>query len=163
MAQQQKTDSRAAFEDLTPQEQEFILALTVDKLSAGKSYAKAFNAHHWTPGALRVAGCRLKQKANVALTLAALTAENHDAATLSLEEHLTELDRLSKAAELAGNYGAAVQAQQLRGKAIGLYIERSEDVTDRKPQDLVDKLAEISPELAAVIARDMGVKQETTH
>ncbi len=45
---------------------------------------------------------------------------------LTLEKHLDKLEEIRDAALKAGNFGAAVTAEVSRGKAVGLYIERSE-------------------------------------
>lgn len=42
----------------------------------------------------------------------------------TLAEHLKRLDALSAAAEAKGKFDAAVKAEELRGKAAGLYVEQ---------------------------------------
>lgn len=49
----------------------------------------------------------------------------------TLTRHVDELQRLKRAAEASHNLGAAVQAEQLTGKALGFYVEKHEDVTPR--------------------------------
>lgn len=66
---------------------------------------------------------------------------------------MQELERLKEIAVNTGNVGAAVQAEQLRGKAAGHYVEKFEDVS--KANDPVDTLKEIarhSPDLAQQLA-----------
>ena len=45
---------------------------------------------------------------------------------LTLEQHVAELARLRKQAESVEQFSAAVKAEELRGKACGLYVERKE-------------------------------------
>lgn len=47
-------------------------------------------------------------------------------AQVSLERHLLDLERLRELAVEKGQIGAAVNAESLRGKACGLYIERKD-------------------------------------
>jgi hypothetical protein len=47
-------------------------------------------------------------------------------AQLSLEQHLDDLKQLRDKAEKEGKFGPAIQAEIARGKAAGLYIDRSE-------------------------------------
>lgn len=157
MAQQKKTDTSEAFAELTEKQQNFVINVTTG-MNKAEAYRAAYDAENMSPAAIRVAACRLAQQPNVSLILDALAAEKYDAARLTLEEHLGELDRLSKRAELAGNYGAAVQAQQLRGKAIGLYVERHEDVTETDPVAALERIAEFAPDLAAQLAKSRGIK-----
>lgn len=45
-------------------------------------------------------------------------------AVYTLAEHLGRLDELSRGAEVDGKYAEAVKAEELRGKAAGLYTDR---------------------------------------
>ena len=77
-----------------------------------------------------------------------------------METHLAELSALRDEAKLAGNYGAAVQAELNRGKAAGLYIERHLDMTKAKTADAdaLKALAELLGDKAAEdAARKMGI------
>ena len=56
-------------------------------------------------------------------------------------------------------------AEQVRGKAVGLYTERTE-VTVNDPTDALKAIAEISPELARAIAKDHNISwpdKDTEH
>ena len=43
---------------------------------------------------------------------------------ITLENHIARLQELSDKAEAAGQYSAAIKAEESRGKACGLYVER---------------------------------------
>ncbi|MDX1488628.1 MAG: hypothetical protein R3268_10540 [Acidiferrobacterales bacterium] len=52
-----------------------------------------------------------------------------EAAQVTLDGHLQQLADLSDKAMKAGQYSAAITAEHYRCKAVGLYVERSENVT----------------------------------
>ena len=43
---------------------------------------------------------------------------------ITLENHIAELQSLKQLAREAGNYAAAIKAEELRGKVCGLYVEK---------------------------------------
>lgn len=49
---------------------------------------------------------------------------------LTLEKHIAELERLKEIALQNGKFEAAINAEVNRGKACGLYVTKTEDVTD---------------------------------
>ena len=64
---------------------------------------------------------------------------------ISAERVLGRLDNLSAKAEQEGNFGAAVKAEELIGKSLGMWVERSLNVT----VDLTDAHLEALRDLAA--------------
>ena len=64
-----------------------------------------------------------------------LRAPALQSAMLTLETHLAEMDRLARVAEENGNLAAAIRAQELRGKAAGLYEDRIR-VTAQRAEDM---------------------------
>lgn len=52
------------------------------------------------------------------------------AGRMTLESHIAELERLKELALEAGKFEAAIGAEVHRGKAVGLYVTKTEDVTD---------------------------------
>jgi len=82
---------------------------------------------------------------------------------VTMESHIAELERLREIALNTGNVGAGVQAEQLRGKAQGHYKENI-DITVNDPMATLREIAQLSPELAAQLAKDQGIEwQETKH
>ena len=70
--------------------------------------------------------------------------------------------RLRKLAESTGNVGAAVQAEQLRGKVEGHYIEKHQDVGEvPEDQALLDAietlLGDDIPNIRELAARKLGL------
>lgn len=67
-----------------------------------------------------------------------VTLEMEQEQRVSLGQHLARLEHLSKAAEGAGNYAAAVAAAVSQGKASRLYVEQSHVVTQAaEPVEIV--------------------------
>lgn len=64
---------------------------------------------------------------------------------LTAERVLARLDNLSEAAEAEGNFGAAVKAEELIGKSLGMWVERSLNVT----VDMTDAHLQALRDLAA--------------
>ena len=66
--------------------------------------------------------------------------------------HIRRLDDLSRGAEEAGNWAAAVAAEKARGQAAGLYIDRKEILTGSIDQlskaDVEEKLKEIEKQFS---------------
>ena len=68
-----------------------------------------------------------------------------------------QLDRLKHLALEAGNHGAAIQAEQTRGKVAGHHIDRVMEI----PADPVETLREIArtqPDVAASLAAAHGIE-----
>ena len=60
---------------------------------------------------------------------------------VSYSRHIKRLDELSRGAEEAGNWAAAVAAEKSRGQAAGLYIDRKEILTGS-----IDQLSKVEVE-----------------
>lgn len=154
LAQQKKTDTFEVgdLEDLTPKQSAFVKGILEGK-TASDAYRAAYDCSEMLPETIWAAASRLRHDSKVAAWLTAARTSNLGSATVTLNGHLQELERLRELAAATGNYGAAVQAEQLRGKAAGHYVEKFEDVT--KGSDPVDTLKEIarhSPDLAQQLA-----------
>jgi len=71
---------------------------------------------------------------------------------VSYSRHIKRLDDLSRGAEEAGNWAAAVAAENSRGQAAGLYIDRKEILTGSIDQlskvEVEEKLREIEKQFS---------------
>ena len=155
MAQQKKTDTFQIgdLEDLDESERVFVEGILAGK-SASDAYRAAYNTEHMQQNSIWTCASRLRNSDKVSSWLQAARMAHLGSARLTLDSHMQELERLRELAAATGNYGAAVQAEQLRGKAAGHYVEKFEDVT--KGTDPVDTLKEIarhSPDLAQQLAQ----------
>ena len=74
-------------------------------------------------------------------------------ATKTVEQHLARLTAMSEAALKASNYGAAVRAEELIGKVLGLYVERF------KQEDAMTD-AQLAAQLGELLAPSLGCRPD---
>lgn len=157
MPQQKKTEAFDVGElpDLTEQQMAFVKGV-LDGQSASDAFRAAYNCENTLPESVWAMASRLRHNVKVVAWLDAARMAKLGSARLTLDNHMQELERLRELAVKTGNYGAAVQAEQIRGKVAGHHIERIEDVT--QPRDPVQTLKEIAaaspdgPDIAARLA-----------
>lgn len=138
--------------DLTEQQMHFVECLLAGK-SASDAYRSAYNCSQSQNNTVWVNASRLRSDANVALWLSAARKAGLDRAAVTLEGHLSELSRLKEIALETGNVGAAVQAEQLRGKASNHYSENI-NLTHNDPTNVLDEIRKLNPALADQLAAD---------
>lgn len=137
--------------DLTPQQMKFVEGLVAGK-TASDAYRLAYDTSNYSQNAIWVDASRLKSHPKVRLWLDALQAAGFTKISCTRDEHLSELERLRNVAEKEGNLGAAVQAEQLRGKVAGHYVERIEaSVEPTNHADRLRKYAQDRPDMAPLI------------
>lgn len=142
--------------DLTDQQRKFVEGLLSGK-RASDAYRAAYNCENMLPNSIWCAASKLRADANVAQWLAAARKAGLGEAVVTLQSHLGELERLREIAIESGNVGAAVQAEQLRGKVGGHYVEQYRDLT-RDPADILREIAAANPSLAAKLAAEQGIE-----
>tara|TARA_R100000008_G_scaffold6300_1_gene3587 strand:- start:1035 stop:1535 length:501 start_codon:yes stop_codon:yes gene_type:complete len=126
---------------LTPKQIKFCLLFVQqgDELSATEC---AIQAGYAKSVAAKTAS-ELRRKPHVAEYIRELRNQEEKRYEVNFNRHLKRLDQLSKGAEGAGNWNAAVQAEKSRGQVAGLYIDRKEIMhgsIDQLSKDEVDKL-----------------------
>ena len=135
---------------LTPKREAFALAF-VETGNASEAYRRAFDATKMKPASIAVNASKLLADTKVALRVQELQSKAADACQVTLEGHLRRLAELSKKAEREGKYSAAVAAEISRGKAAGLYVEKTEltgagggpiETVSRVTRTIVDPKAE---------------------
>lgn len=129
------------------------------EVASGRSKTDAFleaypHAAEWKAVAAHVKASVIVARAEVRERVAYLQARAADAAVFTLAAHLARLNALSIAAQKAGEYSAAVKAEENRGKAAGFYPQKVEltgrgggPIETKQTRDLTDE------ELAAELAR----------
>ena len=142
--------------DLTSQQMEFVRHL-LDGKTATDAYRAAYSTENMLANTIWSAASNLRHDTKVAAWLTAARTANLGSAKVTLEGHVAELERLREIALSTGNVGAAVQAEQLRGKAAGHYVEQIRDVTETDPLKTLEELSRLSPELARKLAEQEGV------
>lgn len=133
---------------ITPKQLVFVERLLAGD-TASDAYRAAYDTTQCQPETVWANASRLRSDTRVQAWLAAARMAGLGKASVSFQEHLRELERLREIALCTGNVGAAVQAEQLRGKAAGHYTERLEVTSD--PQAVVLRLKELLPAVAGLI------------
>lgn len=141
--------------ELTAQRQEFVRLILSGK-SYSDAYRGAFTTDDWSPNAVWVAASRLAADADVRLWLAAARQACLGTHVLTRESHQQQLERLREIAIASGNVGAAVKAEELRGKVAGHQVERVQEIP-HDPADTLRHIAEHQPDLAAQLAQAHGI------
>lgn len=141
---------------LTAQQLDFVKELLSGK-NASDAYRAAYDCSNMLPNTIWCEASKLRNCPKVSQWVSAAKKAHLGASTLSLENHLRELERLKEAALESGNHGAAIQAEQLRGKASGHYVDQIRDLTF-DPHDTLAQIAELSPELAKILANQEGIE-----
>ena len=149
---------------LTGKQMRFVRGI-LDGKNATDAYRAAYDVANMATETIWVEASKLRNSPKVSTWIITARKACLGASKLTLEGHLQELERLKELAMGAGNYGAAVQAEQLRGKATGFYVEQVRDLTEHDPISTLNQLAQLSPELAKRLAEDHGItwQSETAH
>lgn len=114
---------------LSPQRERFAQAVA-SGLNQSDAYRAAYKVRAGTkPNSINVAASQLMANPNIALRVAELRAPAAKAATITLESHLADLQRLRNMAVKEKQFSAAITAEVARGKAAGVHIERA-DITN---------------------------------
>jgi len=152
----------SALPDITPRDMEMVILLA-EGLTQTDAYLQAYKATGYSRPALYVAASKKCGQPAIVEWLDALKSAGAHKAVLSRDAHLLRLSQLAHRAEKAGNYGAAVQAEQLRGKVIGLYVEQVRDVTEAMPDEelLRQVYSKFGPEAAQKQAKALGLDWTT--
>lgn len=146
--------------DLTDKQLEFVKGVLEGKTLKG-SYMAAYDCESMSDPAIMVEASRLRANPKVALFIDEIRQAGASTAVATLESHVAELEKLKTMALNNGNYGAAVKAEELRGKASGLYVEKHEDVGERQAfANVFSEIEKQNAPLAAVLRAAMGSKDD---
>ncbi len=110
---------------LTQKQENFVLAY-IETGNASEAYRRAYEADGMKPETVNVKASQLLRQDKIRIRLEELRKPVTVSAQLTLEQHLSDLEKLRELAKEEGKYGPAVQAEIARGKAAGLYVERSQ-------------------------------------
>ena len=109
---------------LTQKQENFCLAY-IETGNASEAYRKAYNADGMKPETVNRKAKELLDNGKITARLEELRKPVAESARITLEQHLSTLEELRELAKQYGKYGPAIQAEIARGKAAGLYVERS--------------------------------------
>lgn len=141
---------QAGLPELTDKEFVFVNALLSGK-NQSDAYREAYDAENMAPASVWSEASKRRNSPKVTQWLDYILENGAEDLTVTKESHIRELESIKRQALAKDNYGAAVQAEQLKGKASGLYTERMEVVGDgsdlatiqsRLKQELGDDLAQ---------------------
>lgn len=154
------TDETAdALPELTPQQTDFVRAILAGK-SATEAYREAYDCSNMALTTIWSRASEMKRHGKVSVWIREARKAKLGTAVLTIDSHIQELERLREIALETGNVGAAVQAEQLRGKATGIYIERHADVTPPDPTRALLQLARSDPVIGRALAAKFGLDVE---
>lgn len=112
--------------ELTKKQEDFALVY-VETGNASEAYRRAYDVKPGTKeSTINRTAKELVDHPKIAARIAALRAPVVEKAGLTLEKHLDDLLRLRNMAVKDAKWTAAIQAEIARGKAAGLYVERTE-------------------------------------
>ena len=149
-------EAGADLPDITDQQRRFVEGILSGKTSSD-AYRAAYDCSNSLCSTVWAEASRLRSDYKVAAWLAAARKAGLGHTVVTLAGHIAELERLREIALDTGNVGAAVQAEQLRGKAQGHYVERLE-VSAADPLETLRQIAAVSPHLAAQLAAAQGIE-----
>jgi len=154
--------------EITERQQEFVRQLLAGK-TASDAYRLAYDTSGMLPNTVWTEASMLRSDPKVAQWLSAARQAHLGTAVLTRDMHMAELERIREIALASGNIGAAVAAEQTRGKVAGHHIERIQEV----PADPVETLRELyrtgQHAVALAMAEQHGIPaahvidQPTTH
>lgn len=110
---------------LTQKQEAFCLAY-IETGNASEAYRRSYNAEKMNANSIGRKAKELIDNVKITARLEELRAPVRKKALLTLEGHLARLNHLSMKAEKAEQFGPAIKAEESRGKAAGLYVEKVE-------------------------------------
>lgn len=131
---------REGYKRLTPKQEAFCQTLLTNDDNATAAYRIAYPASRdWTPQAVWSNSCVLRNSRKVMTRLDELQAAARKHSEATIDDYLIELETLKITALASGNVGAAVKAGELKGKVLGMFVDRIQTVND-DPKALLDGL-----------------------
>jgi hypothetical protein len=110
---------------LTQKQEDFCHAIVAGK-NMSEAYRSVYNTKNMTAPSVHQCAHELMNNPKVTSRIEAIRRPAAIGANLTLEGHLSELNRLKNIALDANKPEAAIRAEELRGKASGLYVTKVE-------------------------------------
>lgn len=108
------------------EKQEIFCRELIKGATKADAYRAAYDCRHMKPATVQHRAKELADKPAIAARLEEMRAPAVAEAQVTLTGHLNDLKDLRDEARRKGKYAAAVQAEIARGKASGLYVEKTE-------------------------------------
>lgn len=151
------TDSNAELPDLTSKQHGFVVGI-LEGLTASDAYRRAYDAQNMADDDIWREASLLRSHPKVSQWLAQAKLQGLANTVVTLESHISELDSLKQEARQQGAYGAAIKAEELKGRATGLYVDQIK--TDTGQADLLqalDIIGSTNPGLATSLREGLGL------
>lgn len=111
---------------LTPKQETFALAVASGKTQSD-AYREAFKVRPTTkPETVNQQASRLMADRNISARVEELRKPIAHKVQITLESHIERLKELSDMAIEQGQMAAAIKAEELCGKAVGIYVEKKQ-------------------------------------
>jgi len=145
-------------EDLTNQQLSFVEGIIAGK-TLTQAYREAYDTSNMLITSVHCEASKLRAHPKISQWVSLIKRQAMARGTVTLEGHLAELESLKEEARSTGNYGAAVKAEELRGKAAGVYLG---DDTGKLAKVPAEQLVEIvrqtvGNDAAEIFAKKLGV------
>lgn len=108
---------------LTAKQEAFCLAY-LETGNASEAYRRVYNASNMKPETANNKAYALLKRGDIGARLEQLRAPIREKVMITYEGHLARLEELSRKAEEAEQYSAAITAETNRGKVAGLYTDK---------------------------------------
>jgi hypothetical protein len=146
---------------LTARERRYVQA-RAEGMNQSDAYRAAVDTSNMKPETIWAQASRMESSHKVRAWVSAVMAQAVERGGYTLAAHVEELDAFIREAKAAGNYGAAGNALQAKGKAVGLYIDRTMDM--RKPEDtgsVLDAIEQLlGPQARKAAAIELGISEK---
>jgi len=110
---------------LTPKQEKFCLTY-LETGNATEAYRQAYEAKNMKSETINKRAIELVKNGAIAGRLEELRTPMVEKAQVTFEDHLRHLGELKELAVAEKQFSAAIRAEELRGKAAGLYKDRTE-------------------------------------
>jgi hypothetical protein len=110
---------------LTPKQEKFCLTY-LETGNASEAYRQVYNTSKMKKTTIGRKAFELLENGKITAKINELKAPAIKNVELTVENHLNRLAELRDHAFEAGNYAAAIRAEELRGKVAGFYTDRLE-------------------------------------
>lgn len=137
--------------ELTPKQEAFIAAY-LETNNASEAYRRAYDCSRMKPESVWRKAVEVLENVNVSARIAAVRKEARQSVKITLKDHLETLQDLRDKARDAGQFSAAVKAEESRGKASGIYTAAEEDEKELRAMSRDDILAELK-QIQDILAR----------
>lgn len=137
--------------ELTPKQEKFARLVASGK-SQAEAYRQSYDTDPENEESIWEGASRVAANSNVSARINEIRSKLDDEARVTLTEHLAELKRLRDKADRMDEMNACIKAEELRGKASGIYVTKTEIKADVSVQNISDE------ELKSKIAELMNAR-----